>query len=115
MSQRQVDDRQKQTSEVRELSVWWLGKADWRSMLVIRSNVVQQWRYVELDGCILLNTHNTVFGSKLSAIYATVKLSYNVFFKLNDLLISTSVPATWRKVPVCHTGTYRQKNQWNRF
>jgi len=33
------------------------------------------------------NVHNTAFGSKRSAICATVEFSYNVFFKLNDLQI----------------------------
>jgi len=42
----------------------------------------------------LWNAHNTVFGLKSSAMCATVELSYNVFFKLNDLHISTYVPAT---------------------
>jgi len=37
---------------------------------------------------------NAVFGSKRSAICVTVELSYNVFWKLNDLHISTPVPAT---------------------
>jgi len=50
--------------------------------------------HAELDGCIVSNAHNTVFGSKRSAICMTVELLYNVFFKLNDLHISTSVPAT---------------------
>jgi len=36
-------------------------------------------------GYIVWNAHNTVFDSKRSAICVTVKLSYNVFFKLNDL------------------------------
>jgi len=52
-----------------------------------------------------INAHNTVFGSKRSAICASVEMSYNVFFKLNDLHISTSVYATWKKVPI-----RRQKN-----
>jgi len=51
-------------------------------------------RNIKLDGCNVWNAHNTVFGSKRSAICATVELSYNIFFKLNDLHISTSVPAT---------------------
>ena len=48
----------------------------------------------KLDGSILWNAHNTVFGSKRLAIYATVELSYNVFFKLTDLHTSASIPAT---------------------
>jgi len=60
----------------------------------------------QLHGCIVWNAHNTVFGS---AICATVKQLYNVFFKLNDLHIFTSVPATCKKVPVRHTSTYHQK------
>jgi len=55
---------------------------------------------LKLDCCIVLNAHNTVFGSKRWAICATVDLSYNVFFKLNHLHISISVPATWKKVSV---------------
>jgi len=37
----------------------------------------------KLDGCIVWNAHNTVFGSKRSAICALA-----VYFKLNDLHIS---------------------------
>jgi len=71
----------------------------------------------KLDGCVVPNAHNTVFGSKRSAICATVELSYNVFFKLNDLHMS--IPATIHEkgagmpcrytVPVHRTGAYRQK------
>ena len=43
------------------------------------------------------SAHNTVFGSKCSAIFVTVERSYNVLFKLNDSHISTSVPATWKR------------------
>jgi len=38
--------------------------------------------------------------ARSAAICATVQLLYNVFFKLNDLHISTSVPATLKQVPV---------------
>ena len=44
-----------------------------------------------IDACIVWNAHNTVFDSKRSAFFATVELSYNVFFKLNDLHISASL------------------------
>jgi len=44
-----------------------------------------------LDGCIVWNAHNTVFGSKHSAISNhAVDVSFNVFCKLNDLHISTA-------------------------
>ena len=42
----------------------------------------------------MLNAHNTVFGSKRSVICATVEMSCDVFFKLNALHVSPSVPAT---------------------
>jgi len=41
--------------------------------------------------------------ARSAAICVTVQLLYNVFFKLNDLHISTSVPATLKQVPVCRT------------
>ena len=65
-------------------------------------------RNIKLDGCIVWNAHNTVFGSKRSAICATVELSYNIFFKLNDLHISTSVPATWKRRRSRRTGAHSQ-------
>jgi len=51
-------------------------------------------------------------------ICATVELSYNVFFKLNDLHISTSFCTSNTKkvpirVPVRRNGAYRQKKHWN--
>ena len=53
-----------------------------------------QCGHKKLDGCIVWNAYNTVFDSKRSALCVTDKLSYNVFLKLNDLHISTFVPAT---------------------
>jgi len=65
---------------------------------VARKQLAQIW--YEEHGCIVLTAHYTVFGSKRPAIFATAELSSNVFFKLNDLHISTTVPAT---------GAHRQK------
>ena len=55
------------------------------------------------------NAINTVFGKKRWAICATVEQSYTVFFKLSDLHISTSVPATLKRTPVRRTGAYSRK------
>jgi len=61
-------------------------------------NIEEIWlKHIKLDGCTVWIVCNTVVGSKLSAICATVELSSNVFFKLNDLHFSTSVPATWKR------------------
>jgi len=36
-------------------------------------------KFKKLDGYIVWSAHSTLFGSKRSAICATVQLSYNVF------------------------------------
>jgi len=78
---------------------WWL-RLQWctSDQLII---MITRWLY-------LRNAHNTVFGSKRSAICATVELSYNVFFKWYDLHISTSVPAIWKRCRYA-VPAYRQK------
>ena len=49
---------------------------------------------------VLRGMATIVFGAKCWAFCTIVELSYNVFFKLNDLHISTSVPASREK---CNT------------
>jgi len=58
---------------------------------------------IELDGCTVWIGMPTIQYLAQSA-QLSVRLSY-IFFKLNDLHISTSVPATWKKLPVHRTST----------
>jgi len=61
----------------------------------------------------VLNAHNTVFGSKRSAICAIVELSCNVFFELNDLHISIHLYLQHEercRYAIWHVSS---KKQWN--